>query len=66
MTQEKLISVIQAVVGSIGTALVTFGVLDAQKVSVLGGVVVSAAPLIAALFIHSIRPSKTQTPPPGE
>lgn len=69
MTQEKLVSVIQGVAGSVGTALVTFGVLDAQKVSVLAGVVVSVAPLVAALFIHSVRPAKVQDfteIPPGE
>ena len=69
MTQEKLVSIIQGIAGSIGAALVTFGILDAQKVSVLAGVVVSIAPLIAALFVHSIRPSKTGESseiPPGE
>jgi hypothetical protein len=58
MDQSKLVSLIQGVTASVGTALVTFGVLDAERVSVLAGVVVSVAPLVAALYIHSVRPPK--------
>lgn len=61
MDQAKIVSIIQGIAGSVGAALVTFGVLDAQKVSVLAGVVVSIAPLVAALFVHSIRPSNSNT-----
>jgi len=55
MESTKLSSMIQGAAASVLTALVTFGVLDAQKASVLGGVAVSLAPLAAALYIHSIR-----------
>jgi hypothetical protein len=55
MNSTKLSSLIQGAAASVLTALVTFGVLDAQKASVLGGVAVSLAPLAAALYIHSIR-----------
>lgn len=57
MNSTKLTSLIQGAAASVLTALVTFGVLDAQKASVLGGVAVSLAPLAAALYIHSIRKS---------
>jgi hypothetical protein len=55
MESTKLTSLIQGAAASVLTALVTFGVLDAQKASVLGGVAVSLAPLAAALYVHSIR-----------
>ena len=55
MESTKLTSLIQGAAASVLTALVTFGVLDAQKASVLGGVAVSLAPLAAALYIHSVR-----------
>jgi hypothetical protein len=55
MESTKLSSMLQGAAASVLTALVTFGVLDAQKASVLGGVAVSLAPLAAALYIHSIR-----------
>jgi hypothetical protein len=58
MDSSKITSVIQGAVASVLTALVTFGVLDAQKASVLGGVAVSLAPLAAALYIHSVRKPK--------
>ena len=55
MESTKLTSLLQGAAASVLTALVTFGVLDAEKASVLGGVAVSLAPLAAALYIHSIR-----------
>jgi hypothetical protein len=55
MQSTKITSFIQGAAASVLTALVTFGVLDAQKASVLGGVAVSLAPLAAALYVHSIR-----------
>ena len=58
MESTKLTSLIQGAAASVLTALVTFQVLDASKASVLGGVVVSVAPLLAALYIHSVRKPK--------
>jgi p-aminobenzoyl-glutamate transporter AbgT len=58
MDSSKITSLIQGASASLLTALVTFKVLDASKASVVGGVVVSLAPLAAALYIHSIRKPK--------
>jgi len=53
--QKATISAVQGAAASIATALVVFGVLDADKANALAGVAVSVAPLLAAVLIRSGR-----------
>jgi len=58
MSHKAVVSAVQGVVASVVTALVVFGVLDAEKANALAGVAVSLAPLFAAVLIRSARAAK--------
>jgi len=58
MSQKAVVSAVQGVAASVVTALVVFGVLDAEKANALAGVAVSLAPLFAAVLIRSARAPK--------
>ena len=58
MNQKAVVSAVQGVAASVVTALVVFGVLDAEKANALAGVAVSLAPLLAAVLIRSARAPK--------
>ena len=51
MSQKAVVSAVQGVAASVVTALVVFGVLDADRANALAGVAVSLAPLFAALAL---------------
>lgn len=53
--QKVTVSAVQGAAASIATALVVFGVLDAEKANAVAAVAVSIAPLLAAVFIRSGR-----------
>jgi hypothetical protein len=58
MNQKQATSALQGVAASVLTALVVFGVLDAEEGNALAGVAVSLAPLFAAVCIRSARAPK--------
>lgn len=58
MNQKAVSSAVQGLAASLVTALVVFGVLDAEKASAVAGVVVSLAPFVAAVAIRSARAPK--------
>lgn len=58
MSQKAIISALQGLAASITTALIVFGVLDADQANALAGVAVSLAPFIAAVAIRSARAPK--------
>lgn len=58
MNQKAVVSAVQGVAASVVTALVVFGVLDAERANALAGVAVSLAPFLAAVLIRSARAPK--------
>jgi hypothetical protein len=58
MNQKQVSSAVQGVAASVVTALVVFGVLDADRANALAGVAVSLAPFFAAVLIRSARAPK--------
>jgi branched-subunit amino acid transport protein len=58
MNQKQVTSTLQGVAASVLTALVVFGVLDAEEGNALAGVAVSLVPLFAAVCIRSARAPK--------